>query len=630
MLEYDEMSSRPPAWYPALEDLLKHDKHAEATRAVEDVLARCRESSDDMDTAQALRAVAMMQLWDKDEAANVSRGVALAEEAVALSRKAGDTSGEAAALHLASKFHMGSGQFEDASRVAGESLAKCRALQDKIAEAYVLNTVARISITRGEAAEGVRLTSESLSLFEEEDDIRGQISALQTFFRVHIASDDRWQTIIVMDELVGLHRRLGDAVGEGTAKVLGAQYHMDVGSPQEALPRAKQAAELFKREGLDKKHGSALLCAAAASVSMGEFESGQVLIDEVMEVFRRIKDLGGQGAASSILANSHRMQEEFRKAANRFEDAATFYGQEGDKAAKANAMREVATCLGKMLANDPEVPEGGWRPDDLEEPLRAAKTSASLFQEIQDTDSQAYAFALQQLSNCLLLNREYSEAIMRGQESLRIFEREGNYQGAAGAYGSLAQAFALKGESSEALSLAKEGLKWARRAADDHHTEFLLELIRRYTEAAAREQHSAATKVSTGARGEGASDNSLYRNAEPVVVYSDFQGRRAKVAPQQKPRHEEEAARAPMQESAKVVYQTRVVRSPGAEPELRTITRPSERRAKAKAESAGPLEGSEAAPVGETPPSFEPGSAESSHRVTPPSFEPGSAERIAG
>merc|ERR1740117_2673842 len=116
-------------------------------------------------------------------------------------------------------------------REAGEALTKSQALRDKCAEAYVLNTVARFHHIRNEVTEAMRLTNDSLAIFEELDDIRGRISTLQTLYRLHMHSHDRWQTIIVMDELVDLHRHLGDAIGEGTACVLAAQYEMEVGNP---------------------------------------------------------------------------------------------------------------------------------------------------------------------------------------------------------------------------------------------------------------------------------------------------------------------------------------------------------------------------------------------------------------
>lgn len=625
MLEYDEMSSKPPAWYPAIEELLKHDDHEGATREVNAVLSRCRKAGKDADTIQALRAVAMLQLYDKDEEKPLPEGVAAAEEALVLCRKTKDVSGEAAALHLQSKFHMGPlGDPDEALREAGDSLDKYRGLKDKCGEAYLMNTVARLQHIKGNVNEAMRLTNDCIAIFEELDDVRGRISALQTLFRLHIHGGDRWQTIIVMDELVELHRRLGDAVGEGTAIVLAAQYEMDIGNPQGALPRAEQGAALFKREGLDRKRGSALLCAAAASVAVGDVETGRATAKEAADVLRKIDDLGGQGAASCILANAHRTQCEFRKAANRFEEAAMFYGQEGDKMAKANSMREVASCLVKMLANEPEIPEDGWPPENLQEPLRAAKTSASLFQQMRDTESEAYGFTLQQLSNCHLINKEANECIRAGQDSLRIFERTSNHQGAASAHGSLSQGFALKDDNVEALRLAKEGQKLAKRCGDEEHIVFHQRLMDTYGPLVVKEQNASektGAKPGSGARGEFASDNAAYLNGMPVVNYDTFQPRVATAPPKEKSKEEEGPGRAPKKEKNNVVYQARWVKAPNARREL-TPEAPASRRVQKDVRSMGPHGGREVLPVGEIPEGFdsgdfEPDDAESWRRPSP-------------
>lgn len=299
-----------------------------------------------------------------------------------------------------------------------------------------------------------------------------------------------------------------------------------------------------------------------------------------------------------------------------------FYGQERDKKAKANALREVAACLVRMLTNEPETPEDGWPRESFAEALRAAKSSVSLLQQVRDTESEAYGFTIQQLSNCHLINDDFSEAISHGNEALRVFERSGNHHCAASVYASLSKANALKGDNAEALRLAQEGIKLAKRASDQNMIQFFTELIEEYGPLVAKEQQPEPTTAPNGRAGPSGTDNCAYVNGNPFVTYDNFQPRVVKGPPEQA-KEVEAASRAPKREKAEVIYTTRWVRGSGAKQEARPQA-PASHGVQKAVRAMGPSKGGrevlpvcEAGLAGFEPEDFETDDAESWRRPSP-------------
>jgi tetratricopeptide (TPR) repeat protein len=160
-------------------------RHAEGRKLLEQTLA----SGGDIPAplrAKALWALGVCVYGSGDD----ERLMAVAEEGVALSRRVGDSQGEAYALGLVGYAALQLGDLDRAARVLEQSLETVREQGDAWRAAHIMNHLTVVALKRGEHQRAAGYAEESLALTRQTGDRYAANVALSLLAQMAWASDE--------------------------------------------------------------------------------------------------------------------------------------------------------------------------------------------------------------------------------------------------------------------------------------------------------------------------------------------------------------------------------------------------------------------------------------------------------
>ena len=229
---------------------LEQGHHPQGIALAEEALALSRELSDRYGMAQILELLGFIAF-----SSDPSRATALMENALALSRELGDRYGIAETLHRLGDFAREQGEYARATALLEESLSVCRELGNQHESALVLNGLGDVASYQGDFARAAVLYKEALSLLRELESKSFIPWVLRNLGRVAYARGDFARAVALLEESLARFRELGHMQGLTlTFYLLGAAVDAQ-GDAVRAIALLREG--LVVQQQLGVKHGVA-------------------------------------------------------------------------------------------------------------------------------------------------------------------------------------------------------------------------------------------------------------------------------------------------------------------------------------------------------------------------------------
>jgi tetratricopeptide (TPR) repeat protein len=246
---------------------------SEGRERLTELLAQTESGRDEAESAivwaKALHGASVLAFRQGD----FGQAAALADDSLALHRKAGDIAGMAAALSCLGLVARGQGDYVRASALYEESLALRRGLADTWGIANMLTNLGIMARTQGDDARAAELCEESLGLCRDLRDTWGIALALTSLGNATYEQGYAERAMALYQESLALSRAIGDEVSiaaclEGLAAVAATR-----GQPEKAAQLCGAATALRDRIGApllpdDRAVNERTL--AAARVALGD------------------------------------------------------------------------------------------------------------------------------------------------------------------------------------------------------------------------------------------------------------------------------------------------------------------------------------------------------------------------
>ncbi len=184
--------------------------HEKARGELEVAAGICEEAGDEAELTKVLLALGGNVLWHLGE---FDAAETQLEQAVALSRSAGDVRSAARALHGLANVHYDRGDPAAAERALTESLALRRAAKDDYGVANALNNLAVMHAEAGAAERAEELLTESLAIRQRLGDAAGVAVALNNLGYLAGERGDLEAAKRLSEESLVARRELGDKLG---------------------------------------------------------------------------------------------------------------------------------------------------------------------------------------------------------------------------------------------------------------------------------------------------------------------------------------------------------------------------------------------------------------------------------
>jgi len=412
------------------------------------------------------------------ETNDISSAKPLLEEALELAIKAKDKPGEAAASKFMGVVAAKQKKKDEAEQCFGKAKAIYTEKKNKAGEAAVLATMSKLSIPAPDY--DLSVANEALALFKSIKDTKGMAFVYSTIIEMKLKDGKASQAANVSDELVALFK--GDKEMEATALLSVSGVLLASGSAQDALTKAKEAAELYGKAGLTSKKASAINTIANVLCSAQMFDDALKATKAAVTLCKEKKDKKGHAATLCMEASIYDMQRKYSKAVHKLEKAASIYRMLKDKSEEAKTLETAASMCLKTTG----------MLDDISEPATLAQKAISLYSELGMSESVETAYCLQTLAFALMLCDKPNEAIDKAKDSMAIFQEKENMSGEAGAYAVLAQLYWEMNDKEEAERMATRASNLAADAGDAGEKAWADSLVFKYS---GKEAEKAQKKI---------------------------------------------------------------------------------------------------------------------------------------
>merc|ERR1719329_2093196 len=380
---------------------LGKEKLKDALEAAQEACSLSKGRGDAEAAAQLFLANMRIVMGFFDEA------IADASAARQLCEASGNSGGVTAALLTVVSAHLAKERVAEAEASVSEILSLS---PDKRTEGFAIHARALIRVQQGEQSEAARIAAEAVPCFDVAGQKSGQAIVLYTLVSAHLADRHDAQAFEAAHELVAACQDAGATVdGAGSLQALG-ELCMRMGRPDGAIRAVKKALLLIDGDAVPSVRVSLLQTLFSASMVKGGDHNYSVAIRACEEALRLVRERALKGEAGWLLAaaQAHLHKGESMPALRESQQALAMFKASGEKKEEAAATSTLASVLLKQRV-------------DLDEAIRVARTAEGLFKELGDTQGQGSAMAT--IANAYLLNGELSQAMGHAKSSESLFEQ---------------------------------------------------------------------------------------------------------------------------------------------------------------------------------------------------------------
>ncbi len=361
---------------------------AQGIEKLQSALPLWRGLSDKTDEGRTLDAIGDAW-WAQNQPAKASDFFA---QALAVSKAAGDPSGEASALSnqgISVSFR----EPRKALEYFEASLKLSRAANDKGLEATTLGNVGSVYMLIGDPRKALENASRALELRRAGHDHKGALLMLANVGTAKAALGDIHPAIEAFEEVLAARRKLHDQRGEAYALHYLGWCYTQLGEPDRALTLFRECLPLMRAAGdqrgeartlsnmavaefalgtpqdalhtlqgalplshqLKDRHleESVLNNMAHAYLMLGAIPSALDFGTQALEIQRQLTDKKGEASTLRLLGSIHAYQGDSQKALDTYQQALPIVRAAGDRAAESDLLGDIASAL--LKRGDPRA-----------------------------------------------------------------------------------------------------------------------------------------------------------------------------------------------------------------------------------------------------------------------------------
>lgn len=327
-------------------------------------------------------------------------------------------------------------------------------------EAAMFFSLAERHLKESLVSESLEAASQALAIFQELGDRVGTADALSAIINglrlgADLAGDTPSEALTRAREEAENFKKLGDKRGESVMLLAVAEINASLASGpkdlQKALNIAEQALVVFREIGDKAMEGSAQLVVMAIDFYKTRQKDVYEAATAALELFREVGDKAGQAKALHGQALSYLISEDFDTAIQFAKNALALYEERKD----TKSMIFELLCMAHWLL-------------EQEKPCkaqRAAKTALALSRNLK-TSRRSEAVALYLICESLVDTGRYDQAAKIAEEGVDKFKKDGDEVGIASGFEMLVYTRLAMKEYSDALDAADEGLMMVQEFGD--------------------------------------------------------------------------------------------------------------------------------------------------------------------
>jgi CHAT domain-containing protein len=206
------------------------------------------------------------------------------DQALRLTRAAGDRAGEAAALTAIGVVYATLGEFQRALEYYNQALPIARAVGDRHTEAATLTRIGWIHWASGQPQQALKNYDQALSIHQAAGDRAGEAELLSHIAAVYATSGEYQRALESQQQALALRRALGDRVMEAIAlNQIAAAYRM-LGRPQQALDTFAEAQAVWGRVRDPRYEIPALVAVARTERELGRLSEARRSIETALDM----------------------------------------------------------------------------------------------------------------------------------------------------------------------------------------------------------------------------------------------------------------------------------------------------------------------------------------------------------
>jgi non-specific serine/threonine protein kinase len=235
--------------------------------------------------AKALLAAARLSFMQSD----YDRGMALAQESLALFRELGDKRGIALSLNRLGIAAWRRADFPTARVLMEEDLALYRELGNPDRIAWSLFALGLLNIKQGEYISASASFEEGLALFRRLDNKRGIAASLtQMAAALFVSQSDQMMVYPLLAQGLSLDREVGDKEGMAVSSLLLGSVALKQGDVAAARTRVEEGLFLYREMGYREGIAEALSLLGKVEVARGDLTFARTLYEESLTMAREL------------------------------------------------------------------------------------------------------------------------------------------------------------------------------------------------------------------------------------------------------------------------------------------------------------------------------------------------------
>lgn len=287
-----------------------------------------RELRDEPMEGAALLSLAELYVLVKSH----QEAVGAANKALAIFQDLGDQRSEARAMHVLAQAHFERGNSESGLKYSQDAIAAWQDLGSRRQEAIELLAMSHFHLVERSGKDAVTSANEALNILEELQDTKRIMVATRYVVQGHVVSKESEEALQVMVAAAERWHNTGNAEREIDMLELQSQTHLDLDSPDLAIPFAEHAVGLAQKAGDRCAEGRALQLLAHVQQERQEYAKALEAANQAVTIFNDLGDCISEGTARHVavfpylwsnklgeaLDNAKKSRQLFREAGQRF------------------------------------------------------------------------------------------------------------------------------------------------------------------------------------------------------------------------------------------------------------------------------------------------------------------------
>ncbi|MEG4443844.1 tetratricopeptide repeat protein [Microcoleus sp. AT9_B5] len=292
-----------------------------------------------------------VQLAQQGTAESLRQAIPKFEQAVTLSRQAGDKPSEALSFVGLGRVHNLLGENQKALEFFNQALPLFREVGDRGREATTLANIGAVYSALGEKQKALEYYNQALPLYQAVGNRGGQASILNNIGAVYDSWGEKQKALEFLNQALPLLQAVGDRGGEANTLNNIGKVYSDLGEKQKALESYNQALPLIRAVGDKRREASILTNIGTIYFDLGENQKALEYLNQALPLRRAMGDRGGEANTLTNIAGVYNSWGEKQKALEYLNQALPLIRAVGDRGGEASILNGIGGVYSDLGEN---------------------------------------------------------------------------------------------------------------------------------------------------------------------------------------------------------------------------------------------------------------------------------------